>query len=70
MLCIVFRIELVEDVRNISWRPELKIRRGIWPGDKFPSFNLNPIIVFSFFVEFFTYMPDATYLTRIVDTSR
>ena len=66
-LCIVFRIELIEDVCNISQRPELKTRRGIWPGNKFPS---NPTTVFSFFVELMTYMPDATYLTRIIDTSR
>ena len=63
-LCIVFRIELIEDVCNISQRPELKTRGEIWPGNNFPSVDFNPIIVFRSFVEFITHLPAATYLTR------
>ena len=63
ILCIVFRTELIEDVRNISQRPVLKTRRGIRPGNKFPTFNVNPIIVLRFFVEF-------THTCRTLRTSR
>ena len=60
----------MEDVCNISQQLEWTIRRGIWPGNKFPSFILNPITVLRFSLEFITYMPDATYLTHGIDTSR
>ena len=35
---------------------DLKKRRGIWPGNKFPSFNLRPIF-FKFSVDFITVLP-------------
>ena len=54
-------------VCNFSQRPQLKTRSGIWLANNFPSFNLNPIIVLWFFVEFVTYMPDAMYSTRIME---